>query len=167
MIPTTYLGHANEPSSEIASAQPFIVVWEFQEFCKRHPYLSGDDLALAVDIANRFTMADLRYRSLQATLHSSVMLLMILGATIVVPFFAAVLMLVLVAQWIENDLVLAWLAVPLWFLFGWLIGVLCLGNRWFKTRKSKIDRRARIYAGSVAFRHEVLLAPYRRRVRRV
>lgn len=141
-------------------------MWEFQEFCKRHPDLSDDDLELAVDIANRFTMADLRYRSLHATLHSLAMLLVTLGATIVLPFFAAVLMLVLVAQWVENDIVLVWLAVPLWFLFGWFIGVLCLGSSWFKARKFKIDRRTRIYTASTAFRYEVLLGPSRRRVRR-
>jgi hypothetical protein len=133
-------------------------MWEFHDFLRRHPYLSGAEVDLAMHLANRLTLADLQYRRLHATMHALVMFLIPIGGTIVVPLFLTALTLAGLAQWVQNDVVLASLAFPLWFLFGWLIVYRWLGRRRFQGNKSKVDRRARIYAGSVNYKLEVTRA---------
>jgi hypothetical protein len=133
-------------------------MWAFQKFCERHPDLTGDDLSLTKDIANRLTTSDLRYRWLISFGVSTGLWLLVLVVLFALPVIPAGLIGAWLERWVENELAQVWIYLALYTAFIFLCSMVVLRKKavW---NKRKATRRFQIYTAAIDYRSHVLKTP--------
>lgn len=132
------------------------MLYRLQEFWKRYPDVTGDDLALTVGLAIRRTMPDLRYRWLVSTGTSLTIWLGGVTACLGLPFVAMIPAVRLVTLWVQNQTVITWTVLVLYLCLCVFFVALYNRNRRLKRFTEKVQRRAHIYAAARAYKQMVL-----------
>ena len=132
-----------------------MTLYRLQEFWKRFPDVTGKDLALTVDLANRLTIADLRYRWLMTFGISCALWLVRMLVLFALPLLPARLIARWLVQWVQNELVQLWLTLAMYVVCMMLCGLAFFRYTGVKL-SSKAKRRYRIYTAAVDYKLHVL-----------
>lgn len=132
-------------------------MYGLRAFSERFPDVTGDDLALTANIANRLTTADLRYRSLIANGLGLVIWMMSVAFCLGLPLVVAGLGIGLLERWMHSELAMIWLLLALYSCLAWMLVRFTVRHPWVKRTKEKVRRRAHIYGVAIAFKRMVLL----------